>query len=579
MQSKLKSYFRQKHITLLQNLLFFLILIASACLLFWKCRFGFGNIDEAFYLTIPYRLLQGDALLLEEWHLSQMAGVLTLPFVASYTAIQGNTDGMILAMRYFCTFIQCLIAIFLYIRLKGISWVGAVTASVSFVLFIPFGIMALSYNSMGIMALLVCLVIALTAQRHRPLQYSLSGLFFAAAVLCCPYLLLVYLLYLAAVALSSLYRRKNAIAETDSFFHIRGAVWFSLGAVLAAIAFTAFVLSRASLSQILQSLPFLLNDPEHPKFTLASKTESFFLNIFYINAWAPYLYTMIVLIACIIWLDKKRAQRKIVYALLLTLCTLTLHYSLYHFQGHINFTMWSVNVLALFLFFLTDQPQIRSLFCYIWLPGILYAFCLNLSSNNLFWAISSASSVSTVASLMIIALFLRELMQPPVPPTFCRRACVFSMSLLLIVQLLSQGYQRYQTVFWDSGGIDSQTEYIAEGVEAGIYSSEGARNTYDSKRKSLQVLNQYQGQPVLYLSTNTWYYLIGDHPMATYSAWTSGIDTHTLNQLEAYYAINQEKFPHVVFADVEYRDVAEEFCRRFGFDLEETPGGYLLTPQ
>ena len=67
--------------------------------------------------------------------------------------------------------------------------------------------------------------------------------------------------------------------------------------------------------------------------------------------------------------------------------------------------------------------------------------------------------------------------------------------------------------------------------------------------------------------------------MATYSAWTSGVDTHTLNQLEAYYAINQEKFPHVVFADVEYRDVAEEFCRRFGFDLEETPGGYLLTPQ
>ena len=68
--------------------MFVLAILSAAGFLFWKCQFGFGNIDESFYITIPYRLFQGDALFLQEWHLSQMAGVITMPFVAAYVGIE-----------------------------------------------------------------------------------------------------------------------------------------------------------------------------------------------------------------------------------------------------------------------------------------------------------------------------------------------------------------------------------------------------------------------------------------------------------------------------------------------------------
>ena len=34
--------------------------------LIWRCFFGFANVDECFYLTIPYRICQGDKLLVHE---------------------------------------------------------------------------------------------------------------------------------------------------------------------------------------------------------------------------------------------------------------------------------------------------------------------------------------------------------------------------------------------------------------------------------------------------------------------------------------------------------------------------------
>ena len=576
MPNQMKSVSDRKPPFRPQDLVFAGILLAAACFLFWKCPYGYGNIDEAFYLTVPYRLAQGDALLEEEWHLSQMAGVLTLPFVSIYTAFKG-TEGILLAMRYFCTFLQCLTAVFLYVRLKPMSWAGAVVASVSFVLYIPFGIMALSYNSMGIMALLISLVIALTAQRRKKPQYLLSGLFFAAAVLCCPYLLLVYLLYLAAAAVSALYRRKKALAQSDSILSAAGAAWFTLGAGLAALAFAVFVLSRGSLTNILRSLPSILNDPEHADTSLAWKTKVFFTSILDANSWSAYIYAAFALIAAVCLLDKKRAARRSVYALLAALCTLALMYSHYRLNHYINHLMWSVNILALFLFFLSDDPNIRKLFFCLWIPGILYAFCLNLSSNQCFYAISSASAVSAVGSLMIVVLFTRDLIRSH-QGLLRRMACGGTLCLLLAAQLLSQGILRYQSVFWEYGGMDSLTAYISDGINAGIYASPDKYERYYDQLYCLSVLDQYDGQPVLYLSENTWYYLVGNHPMATFSAWTSGVNEHTLARLEAYYAINPEKFPDVVFADGNYRDTAEQFCQMFGFVLEETPGGFLLTP-
>ena len=66
MPNQMKSVSDRNPLFRPQDLVFAGILLAAACFLFWKCPYGYGNIDEAFYLTVPYRLAQGDALLEEE---------------------------------------------------------------------------------------------------------------------------------------------------------------------------------------------------------------------------------------------------------------------------------------------------------------------------------------------------------------------------------------------------------------------------------------------------------------------------------------------------------------------------------
>ena len=64
-------------------------------LLIWKARYGFGSEDEPFYLTIAHRLVKGDGLISEEWHLSQLSAVLLYPIMKLYLAVAGTTEGIL----------------------------------------------------------------------------------------------------------------------------------------------------------------------------------------------------------------------------------------------------------------------------------------------------------------------------------------------------------------------------------------------------------------------------------------------------------------------------------------------------
>ena len=50
------------------DIVFTVIGCAAGVFLLWKCRYGFANMDEVFYLLTPYRLGQGDALFASECH-------------------------------------------------------------------------------------------------------------------------------------------------------------------------------------------------------------------------------------------------------------------------------------------------------------------------------------------------------------------------------------------------------------------------------------------------------------------------------------------------------------------------------
>ena len=561
----------------LENSLFFVVLIATSCFLFWKCRYGFGNIDESFYLTIPYRLYMGDGLFLEEWHLSQMSGLLTLPAVALFLEITGSTEGLLLAMRYICTLAQCVTAVFLYLRLKQINWLGAAITTISFVLYTPFGIMALSYNSMGILFLVLSQVILLTARKHVGIQYAFAGLSFAAAVLCCPYLLSVYVLYLAVIAVLFVRGRKSGVAAPDSPWSVKSAVCFTAGAAFAAAVFAVFVLSRASLSGIIKAFSYIFDDPEHGSMPAFRKFCHFFDVIIHANEYTMPIYCVLAALGVLCLADKKRMQHKLIYTGSVTVCILMLMLSLFLVNRYINHLMWSVNLFAPFLLLLSRDSRIRKLFVLLWIPGIMYAYCLNMTSNQEFYAISSASSVATVGSLMMLTLYLKELISEDhrilgKQIVACGLCCVF------LGQLSTQGFMRYRSVFRD-GGIPSLTVQADSGVEKGVRMTPVAFERYAESLSIAEKLAEYDKDKVLYLSMNTWYYLLSDQEMCTYSAWMSGVDEHSLYRLAGYYEINPHKLPQIVYAEAQYAEIAEAFCQQFGYEMQTINEGIILLPE
>lgn len=555
------------------DLLFLCFLAVLGLGLIWRCRYGYASNDEAFYLTIPYRLLQGDALLTEEWHLSQLSGLLLMPAVWIYTALTGGTEGILLFMRCVCVITQTAAAVFLYSRFKADSRLGAAAAALGFVLFIPLSICALSYNSMGILFLTLSQVILITGKSCR--QYLPAGLCFAAAVLCCPYLLLVYGAYLLIVLGAWIWSRirKSAVHPALS---VTGALWFTAGAGIAALCFLLFVLSRSAVSHILPCLKLMMNDPEHLTYSLVFKLREYRDCILYATAQTPRLYACLAAAALICLLDRKRQRHRAFHSCIIGAIIFALMVSHYRGSHSLNYIMWAVNLWAPFLLLLlSDRSRASTIFTLLWLPGIAYSFCMNLASNNIFYAISSGASVATVATLVMMGMYLRELRQSSAAP-WKTVLPIGILCLTLAYQIGSEGCLRYQNVYWSSG-LNTQTERISEGVQKGLYVTPGSKEGYSWDLEMLKAVDGFEGEQVLYLSETTWYYLQGKGQNAAYSAWLSGVSQYTLDQLEAYYAINPQKQPDVVYTTD--AGIAADFCELFGYRIADETYGLILLPQ
>lgn len=541
--------------------------------LLWRCRFGFASNDEAFYLTIPHRLLQGDALLTEEWHLSQLSGLLLMPAVWIFTTLTGGTEGILLFMRCLCVITQTAAAVFLYNRFKADSRLGAAAAALGFVLFIPLSICALSYNSMGVLFLTLSQVILITGKSCR--QYLPAGLCFAAAVLCCPYLLLVYGAYLLIVLGALIWSRirKSAVHPALS---VAGALWFTAGAAIAALFFVLFVLSRSTVSHILPCLELMMNDPEHLTYSLVFKLREYRDCILYATEQTPKLYACLAAAALVCLLDWKRQSHRAFHSCIAGGIIFALMVSHYRGSHSLNYIMWAVNLWVPFLLLLlSDKKRASTIFTLLWLPGIAYSFCMNLASNNIFYAISSGASVATVATLVMMGMYLRELRQSTAAP-WQKILPICILCLTLAYQIGAEGCLRYQNVYWSSG-LNTQTERISEGVQKGLYVTPGYKEGYTWDLEMLKAVDGFEGEQVLYLSETTWYYLQGKGKNAAYSAWLSGVSQYTLDQLQAYYAINPQKLPDVVYTmDA---DIAAEFCKLFGYRIADETYGVILLPQ
>ncbi len=560
--------------------------VALFVMILQKCRYGFANRDEAFYLTIPYRLCQGDGLLVHEYHLSQLSALLIYPIMRVYLWIAPSTEGMLLAFRYIFTVLHAATAVFLYWRLRRVS-VNAPFIALLYLVFTPFGIMALSYNSMGIALLCIAATLMYTNPDHKPVPAVIAGVAFAGAVLCCPYLLTVYLLY-GVFALADFIRRKcekpKTVSDPADKPLWKPFLYFTAGSAGLALVFFIFLVSRASLGEVVDALPLILKDPEHPSRKLTQVLGTFLSGIVGSNERAPVLLLGVGAVCLAITADRKKEKHAPIYLLLVA--ALVIYYTKPFITDkiYLNYLMFPLSAFGLPCYLLLGRKGLPELL-WFWVPGVLYGICMTWSSNQNFYVISDAALLSTVGALILLGKTCAEFKVADTVKGFpweklllwgCRGALV----LVLCGFLVSTAKVRYNSLFWETNlTMEDMTEEITVGVEKGIYTTAQKKATYENLYRQTAPVRNHEGERVLYFSKSTWLYLDDRKDNASYSAWTSGLSATAQQKMVDYYTLNPDKIPDVIFSAAgDWKDESPlaQFFEARGYTKKTLGNAYML---
>lgn len=115
-----------------------------------RMRYGLDWTDEAFYVSLPARFVQGDRPFADELNVAQNAGIFLWPFFKVYSWFKGWTGIFAFVRVLFITFFILVgwsaysLAVAARLRAPAALLCGAAC-----ICFIPFGLPGLSYNTLG----------------------------------------------------------------------------------------------------------------------------------------------------------------------------------------------------------------------------------------------------------------------------------------------------------------------------------------------------------------------------------------------------------------------------------------------
>lgn len=566
-----------------QDYIFIALIAGGIIFAFWKCVFGFGGNDEAFYLTVPQRFNMGDALIKDEWHLSQLSGFLLMPFVWLFTIITGSTEGIILAARVLYIIFHATVSIVIYSRIRKYGYVS-VFASVLYFIYTPYDIMAMSYNTMGLDFVTLAGVIMGTASYKKKLPLIVSGVAFAAAVLCCPYLAVAYILYGICVLIHTFIKNKETkFILKSELFAGKTFLFFSIGIFALAAVFLVFALTRVSIKEIFNYLPYLMTDPEHPQIALGARFGMYFKSIYNCHShFKIALFSYLVMIVVMI-IDRKRKSHRSIYhiattAIVIFCYVLLLPQLTYSTYNAIMFPLIFIGITSYILCENKPKPLFASLF----VLGIIYSFAICFSSNQYFYIISMVITASNIASYVFLAQFLREMKttQDNIEyAVWVKRGSFLFVAFMIFLQGAFQITVKSEHCFWESGNTSNLTAQIKNGPAKGIYTNVNNCNTYEQIYSDLQYYKNKQEDKILFLTSKTWCYLAVDFPYGTLSAWISGEKPSSVERLKTYYRVNHEEIPKYIYIP---KDSEWDFTNIYndagasGYSVEENDISYKL---
>lgn len=537
---------------------------------FWRARYGADAYDEAFYLTIPYRMIKGDVLFLNEWHGSQLSAFLLYPFVRLYLALFKSTDGIIQWFRYTYTFVNAAVSCLAYSRLRRFGG-SAVVGVLIYYLFVPYNISALSYNSMGYMFILLSSVFFATNFDGKKIIYLISGVFFACAVLCQPTLVAFFAIAFVAVIVYSAFKKDTEYLKIGGMF--------SVGCAIPALPVAAYLLIKIKISDIISSIGMITSDPEHD-YTFAESL----LNAFYSYYRKPYFIAVgcafVAMLALALILKKK--GKPIYFPIAATFAVgLFFIYRVYSDRNfsYINYLYFPLIFSGITAIIGIKDKSVKRYFTVSLVYSFIHLFSF-VSSNQYAFVMTPAMMPAYIASVIVCDKYIEEIRATLKKSAVTAYKAVMAVSLCAVVALCA--YYRYESVFSYSGQrtVKEMTSQINSGCYSGILSSEDVYNEIEKYKADFAKCGFSENDKVLILSKRTWLALENRGRLAQYSAWLSGIGENTLDRLNEYYRLNPDDKPEYVYICKDeaeaYNYDAQILTSGTGYKISESELAYLI---
>ena len=214
------------------------------------------DIDEAYALAIPYRVLQGDRLFADMWEVHQTSFIIPYLFMKLFYSVSGSMDGVVLYTRIVTTVLHLLVSYVVYreLRQNYDRMERNVTAILALIYFnfLPKWMINMDFSMQQLWFFTLFLVFFERSRRKNDSVFLMfmAGVMLALDVLSYPGMVFVYV---AAVFL--LFIRK------EKCWRMIGAL--TGGCAVSALAFFMWLFTYMTPSELIEAVPKVFMDGSH----------------------------------------------------------------------------------------------------------------------------------------------------------------------------------------------------------------------------------------------------------------------------------------------------------------------------
>lgn len=513
-----------------QDAVFAVVFLLCLGLLLWKAKRGIGSEDEHFYITLGQRTAQGDALFADQWDIAQMIGVFLAPLYSLFMGLRGSAEGIVYGFRLFYIVFTCFVGTVLYGRLRVYGMAAAFAAGI-YMLFAPFNIMALSYNTMG-MGFLIFALCAYPEKTHTPWRLILCGILMGCAVLNNPYLIFLYpLLSVFALKKSPVFPRKDW-------------VFLSAGALCTAAVFLLFVLHGAPLKDVLASLPHVVDSSHGGSLLYHAALDGYHL----FTAFGPFLLLFFAELGGALYVRKHMQYRDTLMTVSIVINILSMLYvsfvrPYFPLMGGFALNLLPCALIGLLVLILYPcEKYLQSCFTASLFLSFMLAFSSNVGPNSFCCALIFACTVTVV---LLHRHFPKGLVQMAV------------LAALLVFFRVHEDF---------GGAVADYTVPVERGPLAGMLAEKSQAADYEERLADLEKAAVQECGGINIVSTHVWEYLAVPERICTGSTYLYAVSREEyIAAQEEYMASHADRLPVLILADRDnpYFDLDDPWLQNF----------------